>query len=138
MQAVGRGTKAAQAVVQPRRRAVQAARAAVRTAAVPAKAVGKAAAPAAKAAAAAVHGFAAAIAGGGGAVIAVVLVLCLAGALLLSPLGIFLSGEDSGGQTISAVIREINSEYDAKLEELKEGVTYDELNFSGLRAPWVC
>ena len=42
------------------------------------------------------------LAAGGGAVIAVVLVLCLVGALLMSPLGIFFSGEDSGtSQTIS-------------------------------------
>lgn len=76
------------------------------------------------------------LAAGGGAVIAIVLVLCLVGALLLSPLGILFSGEENGGQTISAVVREINQEYDAKVEELKTSATYDELSLSGSRATW--
>ena len=59
---------------------------------------------------------------------------------MLSPLGIFFSGEDSGGQqqtTISSVVLEINQEYDARLEELKTGAAYDEVSLSGSRAPWV-
>lgn len=39
--------------------------------------------------------------------IAIVLVLCLVGALLLSPLGILFSGEENGGQTISSAVREL-------------------------------
>ena len=58
------------------------------------------------------------------------------GALLLSPLGIYFSGEGSGGQTIADAVREIDREYDAKLEELKSGATYDEVSLSGSRAPW--
>ena len=67
------------------------------------------------------------------------LVLCLVGALLASPLGIFFSGGDSDSDelTISAVVREIDLEYDARVEELKTGVTYDEVSLSGSRAPWV-
>ena len=141
LQTGGRSTQAmrqaARAAVQARQRAVQAAGAAKRTTA----AVGR---PAAKAAASALRGAVSAIrtalvplAVGGGAVIAVVLVLCLAGALLASPLGIFFSGGDSDGLTISAAVREIDLEYDARVEELKTGVTYDEVSLSGSRAPWV-
>ena len=75
---------------------------------------------------------------GGGAVIAIVLVICMVGAIVKSPLGIFFSGRDQGGQrgqTIPAVVREINLEYDAKIEALKTG-TYNELSLSGARAPW--
>ena len=73
---------------------------------------------------------------GGGALIAVVLVLCLVGALLMSPLGIFFSGEDNGGQTMSSVVREINQEYEARVEALKTGTTHDALSLSGSRAAW--
>ena len=129
--------KTAQATVKATRQAVQATRATAQTAAATTKAVTKATVSAIKAAIAAAQEVAAAIAAGGGAVIAVVLVLCLAGALLLSPLGIFFSGEGGGtGQTISSVVREINQEYNARVETLKAGITYDELSLSGSRAIW--
>ena len=128
----------ARAAVQARQRAVQAAGTARRTTATAGKAMAKAAVSALRGAVPAIRALMVPLAAGGGAVIAVVLVLCLVGALLASPLGIFFSGGDSGGQTqtISAVVREINQEYDARLEELKAGVTYDEVSLSGSRAPW--
>ena len=128
--------RSARAAAQARQRTVQAADAARRTAVTAGKAMVKATAVAVRGAEAAIQALAAALAGGGGAVVVVVLVLCLVGVLLLSPLGIFFSGGDSGGQTISAVVREINQEYDARLEEIKAGVTYDEVTLSGTRAPW--
>ena len=123
--------------MQARQRAVQATDAARRTAATAGKAMAKAAAAAVRGTVSAIRSLAPLLASGGGAVFAVVLVLCLVGALLASPLGIFFSGRDSGGLTISAVVREINSEYDARVEELKTGVAYDEVSLSGSRAPWV-
>lgn len=98
--------------------------------------VAKAAVSALRGAVLAIRAAMAPLAAGGGAVIAVVLVLCLVAALLLSPLGIFFSGEECGGQTIASVVQEINLEYNAKLEELKSNATYDEVNLSGSRAPW--
>ena len=133
----------ARATVQAQQRAVQAVGAARRTAATAGKAMAMAKA---KAAVSALHGGVSAIrslalllASGGGAAFAVVLVVCLVGARLASPLGIFFSGgdSDSGELTISAVVREIDLEYDARVEELKTGVTYDEVSLSGSRAPWV-
>ena len=76
------------------------------------------------------------LAAGGGAVVTVVLVLCMVGALLLSPLGVLFSGEASGSSALSDAIQEINQKFDAKLEELKSASTYDELSLSVTRAPW--
>ena len=141
LQASGRSAQTmrqtARATVQARQRAVQAAEAARRTVAAVGRPVSKAAASALRGAISAIRALIAPLAAGGGAVVAVVLVLCLVGALLMSPLGIFFSGEDTGGQTISAVVREINQEYDARLEEIKAGVAYDEVSLSGSHAPWV-
>ena len=122
-----------QAAVQIRQRAVQAANTAQRMA--------KAAAAALRGAVAAVRSLIPLLAAGGGAVFAVVLVLCLVGALLASPLGIFFSGGSSGGQqqttiTISTVVQELDQEYDAMLDEIRAGASYDEESLIGSRAPW--
>ncbi len=126
----------AQATVQVQRRAVQAAGAIRETTTTVGRSVATITASALRGAVSAIRAMMAPLAAGGGAVIAIVLVLCLVGALLLSPLGILFSGEENGGQTISAVVREINQEYDAKVEELKTSATYDELSLSGSRATW--
>lgn len=76
----------ARAAVQARQRAVQAAGAASRAVRVVDKPVIKAAASALHGAVSAIRGMLAPLAAGGGVVIAVVLVLCLVGALLMSPL----------------------------------------------------
>ena len=54
--------------------------------------------------------------------ITVVLVLCMVGAILLSPLGVLFSSELSGSSALSNAIQEINQEFDAKLEVLKASV----------------
>ena len=123
----------AQAAVQIRQRAVQAANAA--------RQMAKAAAAAMRGAVAAVRSLVPLLAAGGGTVFAVVLVLCLVGALLASPLGIFFSGGSSGGQqqtttTISTVVQELDQEYDAQLDEIRAGAAYDEESLIGSRAPW--
>ena len=128
----------ARAAVQARQRAVQAASAAKRIARTVDKPVVRAVTSALRGAMSAIRGMMAPLAAGSGAVIAVVLVLCLVGALLMSPLGIFFSGEDDGtGQTISSAVRAINQEYDAKVEELKTATPHDALSLSGSRATWV-
>ena len=100
--------QAARVAVQARQRAVQAAGAARRTAATVGRPVAKVAVSAIRGAVSAIRAALVPLTAGGGAVVAVVLVLCLVGALVMSPLGIFFSGENNGGQTISAVVREIN------------------------------
>ena len=73
---------------------------------------------------------------GGVAGIAVV-VICLVGLLVGSVFGIFFSGEDTGsGQTMQTAVREINTEYEDKLTEIRTGNPYDVLEMSGSRAVW--
>lgn len=66
-----------------------------------------------------------------------IIVICIIGLLLGSSYGIFFSEEDSGtSMTMRSVIREINAEYDNRLEEVKNTVLHDELEMSGSRAAW--
>ena len=108
-----------------------------RTAASRAKSVAKGVSAAAKAAAGAARSLGSLLLAGGGAALAVVLLVCLAGLVVGSAFGIFFSGEDSGsGQTIHTAIRAINQEYEDKLEEIKASHPYDALEMSGARAVW--
>lgn len=108
-----------------------------RTAASQGKSVAKGVSSAAKAAAGAVRSLGSLLLAGGGAALAVVLLVCLAGLVVGSAFGIFFSGEDSGsGQTIHTAIRAINQEYEDRLEALKSSSIYDTLEMSGARAVW--
>ena len=71
----------------------------------------------------------AAIAAGGSTAIAMVLVICLIGLLIVSPFGIFFSGEDSGtGYTMPDAVSMLNSEFAARIEHIKAENPYDELD----------
>ena len=71
----------------------------------------------------------AAIAAGGSTVVALVLIICLIGLLIASPFGIFFSGEDSGtGYTMPEAVSMLNSEFSAKIEQIKAENPYDELD----------
>ena len=71
----------------------------------------------------------AAIAAGGSTVVAMVLVICLIGLLIVSPFGIFFSGEDSGtGYTMPDAVSMLNSEFAARIEQIKAENPYDELD----------
>ncbi len=135
-----RSTRAAQQVVranlQARQRAVKAAGRARQAAATVDRPMVRAAASALRGAVSGIRVAMAPLAAGGGAVLAVILVLCLVAALVMSPLGVFFGGGDGGGQTMADAVREINQEYSARLEELKSGSTYDQLSMTGTRAPW--
>ena len=79
----------------------------------------------------------AAIAAGGWVAVVVIIVICLIALLVGSVFGIFFSGEDSGnGMTMQGVVREINTEYDTRLDEIKNGTAHDVLEMSGSRAVW--
>ena len=129
--------KTAQATVKASQRAVQAARAAARAAIVTAKAIAKAVAAAVKAIIAGTKALIAAIAAGGWIAVLIIIVICLIGMIIGSVFGIFFSGEDSGtGMSMQTVVQEINTEYDTKLQEEKNSVSYDVLEMSGSRAVW--
>ena len=71
----------------------------------------------------------AAIAAGGSTVVAMVLVICLIGLLIVSPFGIFFSGEDSGtGYTMPDAVSMLNSEFAARIEQIKAENSHDELD----------
>lgn len=74
---------------------------------------------------------------GGWVVISLILIICLIGLLTSSSFGIFFSGYDSGtGQTMQTAVQEINQEYQQRIEEIKEAVSYDVLEISGSQADW--
>lgn len=129
--------RTAQATAKAARAAVQTARAAAKAAATTAKAAAKAVAAAAKAIIAGTKALIAAIAAGGWVAVLVVVVICLIGLIVASCFGIFFSNEDSGtGLTMPAVVREINQEYQDRLDEIKTSTFYDVLEMAGSRAVW--
>ena len=129
--------KSAQAAARAEKVAVQTTRASAKAAAVTAKAAAKAVMMAVKATIAAVKSLISALAAGGGVAGIAVVVICLVGLLVGSVFGIFFSGEDTGsGQTMQTAVREINTEYEDKLTEIRTGNPYDVLEMSGSRAVW--
>ena len=71
----------------------------------------------------------AAIAAGGSTAVAMVLVICLIGLLIVSPFGIFFSVEDSGtGYTMPEAVSVLNGEFAARIEQIKAENPYDELD----------
>ena len=70
-------------------------------------------------------------------ILTLIIVLCLVALIAGSVFGIFFSGEDSGtGMSMQTVVQEINQEYDDRLEQEKNSVSYDVLEMSGSRAVW--
>lgn len=111
---------------------------AARATAQAARVTGKATATTAKALLASIKALVTAIAAGGWVAILAIMVICLIGLIVASPFGIFFSGEDSGtGQTMPTVVREINLEYESKLEEIESNAAHDRLELSGSRAVWL-
>ena len=129
--------KTAQASAKAVQKAAQAAKATAKAAVAAIKVAVKATIAAVKAIIAGVKALVAAIAAGGWVAVVVILVICLVALILGSVFGIFFSGEDSGtGQTMQTAVQEINTEYDNKLLEIRNGTTYDVLEMSGSRAVW--
>ena len=118
-------------------RAAQVAKATAKATVVAIKAAVKATVAAVKAIIAGTKALIAAIAAGGWVAVVIVIVICLIALLVGSVFGIFFSGEDSGnGMTMQGVVREINTEYDTRLDEIQYGTAHDVLEMSGSRAVW--
>lgn len=98
----------------------------------------KAAAKAAQAVVHAARGVLAAIAAGGSVVVSIVVVLCLVGVLLASPLGILFSGGGSGPGTDppSTIVTRINGELAERLEQMRLDAGCDRLEITGAPPPW--
>lgn len=116
---------------------IRAARVTAHAAVTVAKAVSKATVDTVKAIIAGTKALVSAIAAGGWVAVLVIVVICLVGLIVGSCFGIFFSGEESGtGQSMQTVVREINEEYQDKLEEIKRVNPHDKLEMSGSRAVW--
>ncbi len=134
-------TKAAKAAaktsVKTTQKAAQAAKATAKATAHAVKVAVKATLAAIKAIIAGTKALIAAVMAGGWIAVAVILIICLIGLLVGSVFGIFFSGEDSGnGMTMQTVVREINADYDSRLDEIIDGTSHDVLEMSGSRAVW--
>lgn len=129
--------RTAVASIRAARVTAHAARVAAKAAITAAKAVAKATADTVKAIIAGTKALVSAIAAGGWVAVLVIVVICIVGLIVGSCFGIFFSGEDSGtGQSMQTVVREINEEYQDKLEEIKRVNPHDKLEMSGSRAVW--
>ena len=129
--------RTAVASIRAARVTAHAARVAAKAAVTAAKAVAKATADTVTAIIAGTKALVSAIAAGGWVAVLVIVVICLVGLIAGSCFGIFFSGEDSGtGQSMQTVVREINEEYQDKLEEIKRVNPHDKLEMSGSRAVW--
>lgn len=129
--------KAAEAAVKTAQKAAVAAKHAAIAAYKAAVVVAKAIAAAVKAIIAAVKELIAAIAAGGWVAVVVIVVICLVALIVGSCFGIFFSSEDTGsGMTMQQVAREINEDYQGRIETIKANNPYDDLEMSGSRAVW--
>lgn len=128
---------AAKASAKAAQRAAQVAKATAKATVAAIKVAVKATVAAVKSIIAGTKALVAAIAAGGWVAVIVIIVICLIALLVGSVFGIFFSGEDSGNSmTMQGVIREINTEYDTRLDEIQSGIAHDVLEMSGSRAVW--
>jgi len=129
--------KAASKAAKAAQKAEHAARAAMKASVRAAKAAAKATVKTVKAIIQGTKALISAIVGGGWIAALIIVVICLIGLITGSCFGIFFSGEDSGtGQTMPMAVRELNQEYEDKLEQIKADNPHDELDMSGSRAVW--
>ena len=136
-QAAKTAQKTAQATAKAAQKAAQAAKATAKATAHAVKVAVKATIAAVKAIIAATKALIFAIAAGGWVAVVVIIVICLIGLIVGSCFGIFFSNEDSGsGQTMQAVVQEIDTDYQTQLDTTKANISYDVLEMSGSRAVW--
>jgi len=101
------------------------------------KAAAEATAKAVKAIVAGIKELVAAIAAGGWVTVVIIVVILLVALILGSAFGIFFSSEDTGSSmTMQSVVLEINREYTAKIDAIKDRVQYNELETDGTQAEW--
>lgn len=101
------------------------------------KAAAEATAKAVKAIVAGIKELVAAIAAGGWVTVVIIVVILLVALILGSAFGIFFSSEDTGSSmTMQSAVLEINREYTAKIDAIKNRVQYDELETDGTQAEW--
>ena len=101
-----------------------------------AKTLAKLAAEAIKAIIAALKSLISAIIAGGWVAVIVIIIVALIAVIISSPFGLFFSSDESTTQPMSEIVKEINAEFIADIEDIKNSNTYDELEVIGIRATW--
>lgn len=130
--------KAASKAATESQQTVQRVRAAAKKAEETAKKAADAVAASVKAIIQGVKTLVVAIASGGTVAILAVVIIMLIALLVGSCFGIFFSSEEKndGSERMFHVVREINTEFDNRIEGIKNSVAYDELILSGSHAQW--
>ena len=128
--------KTAEASAKAAKKSAEAARKAAEAAAKTAKAAVKATVAAIKAIIAGLEKLGAAIAAGGWVAVVIIIVIVMVALIVGSCFGIFYSAGDTDGLTMQGVIQEVNTEYQAKIDETKNSASYDILEMQGSRARW--
>ena len=128
--------KAAKASAKAAKKSAEAAKKAAEVAAQTAKAAVKATIAAVKAIVAGIKSLVSAIAAGGWVAVVIIIVIVMVALIVGSCFGIFYSSGDTDGLTMQGVIQEVNTEYQAKIDETKNSVSYDILEMRGSRARW--
>ena len=89
-----------------------------------------------KAAVSAVKSIGALLGGSAGLVAMLLVVIVLAAGLLLSPLGIFFSGDAGGDVTLQQVMSELNTAFSDRITEIENANAHDDLRQDGQRPLW--
>ena len=89
-----------------------------------------------KAAVSAVKSIGALLGGSAGLVAVLLVVIVLAAGLLLSPLGIFFSGDSGGDVTLQQVMTELNTAFSDRITEIENANAHDDLRQDGQRPLW--
>ena len=110
--------------------------AAKRTAKVTKKGTAKLAKAVEKAAVSAVKSIGALLGSSAGLVAVLLVVIVLAAGLLLSPLGIFFSGDADGDVTLQQVMAELNTAFADRITEIENANAHDDLRQDGQRPLW--
>ncbi len=89
-----------------------------------------------KAAVSAFKSIGALLGGSAGLVAVLLVVIVLAAGLLLSPLGIFFSGDAGGDVTLQQVMSELNTAFSDRITEIENANAHDDLRQDGKRPLW--
>lgn len=138
--AVKTSASAAKGTAQAAKASYQAAKATAKVAVEEAKVIAKASIEVIKVVAqaviSAVQEIGALIAAGGWIAVVVIVLIALVIILAASVLGIFFSNENNGNMNMMSAVQSINSEYEAKIEEIQTNNPTDNVEMSGSRAVW--
>ena len=83
-----------------------------------------------KAAVASLQSLLTALSAGGGLVMVILIVICLIGLFIVTPFGLFFSGQTGAGENIQTAVSQITGEYHARIAQIQSEIAYDELDMA--------